>query len=360
MLNAFSATYAEARTKFLSLAERRSARLVSREHPSQTGRDGEVLAMDVAVFGDPEAEHSLLIVSGTHGQEGYCGSAIQLAFLDDLDVPQGTNVVALHALNPWGFSHLSRTDENNVDLNRNFHGLSASLPTNPFYAALHPALCPDIWNEVTANWASERDRAIAELGMTNFLTGLTGGQFEIADGLNYGGSQPAWSNRAAAELLPEILANTRKLAFVEWHTGLGRYGELCHICIHDPSSPNYARVFDWFGNEARHTIARAFEGAASATPSYAGPFIAWLPTALRWADCAGLAIEVGTFDNAKVLDALRIDRWLKFGCGSNSQRNELRAVMMERLCPADVIWRRRALESGCNAMKQALAGLVAW
>jgi hypothetical protein len=37
------------------------------------------------------------------------------------------NVVALHALNPWGFSHLSRTDEANIDLNRNFDDYGAPL-----------------------------------------------------------------------------------------------------------------------------------------------------------------------------------------------------------------------------------------
>lgn len=358
--DAFSASYAEARGKFLALAGRRGARLLSRIHPSQTGADGEALAMDIALFGDPEADRTLLLVSGTHGQEGYTGSAIQIAFLDDLVIPDGVNLVLLHALNPWGFSHLSRTDEANVDLNRNFRDFSAALPMNPIYAELHPALCPDHWTEATRDWAPTRDRIIAEQGWSTFLSGFTGGQFESPAGMNFGGRAPAWSNVTVAELLPQVLAKTRKLAFAEWHTGLGAYGELCHICVHDPASTNHARLFDWLGQDARTTMAAAFDGAAGVTPCYTGLFSAWLPTAVPWADCAGLAMEVGTYDNEKVGDALRIDRWLKFGSGSAAQREEMRKVMMERLCPGDPVWRRRAVTNGCEAQAQMLAGVLAW
>lgn len=357
---AFSASYAEARGKFLTLAQRRGARLLSRTHPSRTGADGETLAMDVAVFGDPDAARTLLLISGTHGQEGYTGSAIQLAYLNDLDVPAGANIVLLHALNPWGFSHLSRTDEANIDLNRNFRDFAAGLPANPVYRKLHQALCPGDWNEATIDWTATRDRIVAEHGWADFLSGFTGGQFENPQGMNFGGQAPAWSNETVSELLPQMLRNTRKLAFAEWHTGLGAYGELCHICVHDPASPNHARVFDWLGEEARATMAAAFDGAKGVTPSYTGLFSAWLPAAVPWAECAGLAMEVGTYDNEKVTDALRIDRWLKFGKGSADQREALRAVMMDRLCPADPVWRTRAVANGCAVQAQMLAGLLAW
>ena len=120
VIEAFSETYAEARRRFLDLVAERGAQLESVPHPTERGADGEELAIDVATFGDPEAAKTFLVVSGTHGQEGFLGSALQLELLRDLEIPDGVNVVALHALNPWGFSHHSRTDENNIDLNRNF------------------------------------------------------------------------------------------------------------------------------------------------------------------------------------------------------------------------------------------------
>src|SRR3546814_15477716 len=103
-----------------TLRSGRGATVVSAVHPTERGAEGEDLAIDIATFGDPDAEKTLFLVSGTHGQEGFVGSALQIAFLRDLDIPAGLNVVALHALNPWGFSHRSRTAEANMNMNRNF------------------------------------------------------------------------------------------------------------------------------------------------------------------------------------------------------------------------------------------------
>src|SRR5438445_7919549 len=109
----YSETYAEARQKFLALASERGARVISRIHPTARGAQGEELAIDIATFGEPDAEKTLFLVSGTHGQEGFYGSALQIEFLRDLKIPEGVNVIALHALNQWGFSHFSRTDDTN-------------------------------------------------------------------------------------------------------------------------------------------------------------------------------------------------------------------------------------------------------
>jgi len=64
--------------------------------------------MDLALFGRSRRGKDVYSGLGTHGQEGFLGSALQVEFLRDLQIPKGVNVLALHALNPWGFSHLSR------------------------------------------------------------------------------------------------------------------------------------------------------------------------------------------------------------------------------------------------------------
>src|SRR3546814_1758659 len=98
MSAAYSSTYAEAREKFLALASSRGAPVISRVHPTARGAQDEELAIDIAVFGDPDAEKTLFLVSGTHGQEGFYGSALQIEYLRDLENTEGANVVALHAL----------------------------------------------------------------------------------------------------------------------------------------------------------------------------------------------------------------------------------------------------------------------
>ncbi len=46
----------------------------------------------------------------------------------------------LHAVNPYGFSHLRRVNEDNVDLNRNFRDFAQPLPVNAAYAEVHALL----------------------------------------------------------------------------------------------------------------------------------------------------------------------------------------------------------------------------
>jgi hypothetical protein len=67
--------------------------------------------------------------------EGFCGSGVQVFALHDqewrdLAHAEGVAVLYIHALNPYGFSHLRRATHENVDLNRNFHDFSLPLPVN--------------------------------------------------------------------------------------------------------------------------------------------------------------------------------------------------------------------------------------
>ena len=357
----FSETYAEARRKFLSLASERGASVVSAVHPTERGAQGEDLAIDVATFGDPGAERTLFLVSGTHGQEGFLGSALQIEFLRDLEIPEGVNVVALHALNPWGFSHLSRTDEANIDLNRNFDHYDAALPQDELYPVLFRALCPDDWTEETIDWSRVRDEVIRAHGLKRMVTVLAGGQIIESTGLNYVGRGPSWSRAVVAKLLPRVFAKARKIAFIEWHTGLGAFGELSHLCSFAPGSAEYERVFDWMGDAARSSFAASFDVTNGETPSYRGLFSAWLPSTAPHAEWTGLLIEVGTYDNLAVGDAVRIDRWLRFGRGRTStSRDEMRRAMMETLNPSTTEWRTAALKNGLDAQARALEGLQQW
>jgi hypothetical protein len=71
--SAFSASYAQARIKFLEAAATLGLTVQSFNHPLP-GRDGETLAMDVALDGAPDARQLLIVSSACHGAEGYCAS----------------------------------------------------------------------------------------------------------------------------------------------------------------------------------------------------------------------------------------------------------------------------------------------
>ena len=362
MTTSFSDTYAEARRKFLAVAADRDASVVSEVHPTARGVQGEELAIDIATFGDPEAEKTLFLVSGTHGQEGFLGSALQIEFLRDLEIPAGVNVVALHALNPWGFSHLSRTDDQNIDLNRNFiNDYGVPRPQDDLYPAFFPVLCPDDWTQDTIDWSAARDELSRKHGVRLMQSTIGGGQIVEPTGMNFVGQGPSWSRTVVERLLPGILASAKKIAFIEWHTGVGAYGGLSHVCMLEPGSSGFERVFSWMGDEARTSFADGMKYSGGVTPDYRGWFIAWLPSIAVDAEWAGLVIEVGTYDTISVVDGIRMDRWLKFGKGkSTAPREEIRTTMLDRLYPADPQWRKLAIESGMDAQKRAMDGLVRW
>ena len=98
----FSASYAEAREKFLKAAEAAGAHLVdSYPHPLK-GPDGGALATDVAWLGPRDAKKLLVTVSSTHGIEGYCGSGCQISWLANRhyyrDARPDTAVLLGHAI----------------------------------------------------------------------------------------------------------------------------------------------------------------------------------------------------------------------------------------------------------------------
>src|SRR4051812_2236043 len=79
----FAATYAAAREKFVGAARVAGARLTEYEHTGLGGPEGEPLIVDVATLGRHDPNAILLLISGTHGAEGFCGSGCQVGFLVD-------------------------------------------------------------------------------------------------------------------------------------------------------------------------------------------------------------------------------------------------------------------------------------
>ncbi|MGH7002367.1 MAG: DUF2817 domain-containing protein, partial [Alphaproteobacteria bacterium] len=69
----FSKDYAEARRRFLRAAKVRGAALRSYIN-SNRGPGGERLATDCAWIGPSGARKVLVLISGTHGVEGFCGA----------------------------------------------------------------------------------------------------------------------------------------------------------------------------------------------------------------------------------------------------------------------------------------------
>ena len=118
----FSASYAVARQRWLS-ALGMDMRHLSYPCPG-TDPEGEALFTDTVWIGPEDAGKVVVLIAGTHGIEGFAGSAIELDVLNLIAdglivIPANTAVLMIHALTPWGFAWLRRCDADGVDLNRN-------------------------------------------------------------------------------------------------------------------------------------------------------------------------------------------------------------------------------------------------
>jgi hypothetical protein len=227
LADCFSATYAEARAKFLAAAAAAGAEQKSYPHPL-TGPEGGELALDLAWFGPREASRVLLLSSATHGIEGFCGSGCQVGLLGiglQDGLPPDTALLYVHAHNPHGFAHQRRVTEENVDLNRNFADFSQPLPQNPGYDEIHAWLVPADWDGPARAAADAAITGyIEERGMFAFQAAVSGGQYGHADGLFFGGHEKTWSRRTIETLAGEWLGDCKHLAVIDFHTGLGPRG----------------------------------------------------------------------------------------------------------------------------------------
>ena len=153
----FSSSYQAARRKFLGAAHGAAAGIESIPHP-HVGPDGEPLFVDVGFIGSREAARILVVISGTHGVEGFAGSGIQTGLLLEgiaSRLPPGVSLLMLHSLNPFGMSHLRRVTEDNIDLNRNFRNHAAPYPRNLAYERLADVIAPQSLSALSevASWS---------------------------------------------------------------------------------------------------------------------------------------------------------------------------------------------------------------
>ena len=353
----FSSSYAQARQKFLLAADAAGLSVESHIHPLK-GKDGEKLAMDVVREGPADAKQLLVLSSACHGVEGYCGSGVQIHALHDTAWRQearekGVAVLYVHALNPYGFSHLRRVTQENVDLNRNFHDFSKPLPVNAAYQEVQPLLLPEIWPPDAAN-AQATGQFIAQRGMTAFQAAVTQGQHEFPAGLFFGGTAPTWSNQTIRQVLKQHGSRAQKLAWIDLHTGLGPsgVGERIFACANDNAALTRARA--WWG----HNVTSIYDGSSTS---------AFL-TGLMWmsvhhecplVEYTGIAMEYGTLPMEQVMHALRGEHWLHVHPYAESAlKTQIKQDILRAFYTDTDAWREQIVSQAREALFQAASGLA--
>ncbi len=346
----FSDTYAEARKKFLAAAVARGLSAESRVLNIE-GAQGEPLATDVVLDGPEDASKLLVVLSGVHGPEGFCGSAIQTGLLRLGPVRyEDTAVLYVHAINPHGFSYQRRVTQENVDLNRNFLDFSAPLPSNRGYAEIHDALLPPEWPP-GAEAQSQLAAFEQQHGARGLQLAITLGQSEFPDGMAYVGNAPTWSNITFRSILKKYAQTARLLASIDIHTGLGPYGvgERIFASFDQSVLPQAER---WWGR-----LTDVHAGSSTSIPM-AGPIQAGLLEECPKARQVGICLEYGTVPPDQVWKALRADHWMYRRKGATAQQaREIKREVLSTFYPDADDWKHAIWNQGKEAYLQALDGL---
>ena len=356
----FADTYTQARAKFLAAVDKGGARLLSSHTNPGTGPDGEACITDVAWIGPDDARKVLILVSGTHGIEGYAGSGCQVAWLNQgwfaRTGPKDTAVLLIHAINPYGFAWGRRTNEDNVDLNRNFVDHTQPHPENRDYAAICQHIDPAEWAEPALG---QHNAAIARFLKrdTHDVTckAMHGGQYVNPRGIFYGGAKPSWSNLLFRELVARHAAGAAHVAIIDYHTGGGVFG-FCDLFIDDDHAGAHTR--DWFAHVSVISEDKAAHGkdAQSETP---GNLFYALPDILSGKPVTLCLVELRTGEGGGH-DVIRAENWLfQHGDPRSVQGMDLRAQMRERFYPARAQWKVMQVYQSNAMLTEALGGLGA-
>jgi len=347
----FSDNYTEARARFIESLQKQGAQ----HHSYPVGSaGGESLTIDVGIIG-PESAPCVLTSCGVHGIEGYFGSAVQLAMLDNQVEVLRENIkyVFVHAVNPFGMSQLRRFTENNVDLNRNFLAPGQFNGVAPAYKSLHGLLNPESPPHRFEPFKLKALSAIVRYGLPALKEAVACGQYEYPKGIFYGGDSPCESTRVVMQHCKQWCERSDNIVHLDWHTGLGDFAKY-KLLIDEPVDSDQYR---WFNQTFESECIEAKDVKDGTAYPVHGLFGRWVNAHLNDRRYLYCTAEFGTFDPIRVLAAIRAENRAHH-YGDDMQRLTAKAELIECFSPASIQWREEVVGSAVELLiKRASDGI---
>lgn len=358
ILDCFPKSYLQARHAFVRCAAERGATVTPLHNAIGKGASDESLFMDVATLGRASGTNVIVVSCGTHGIEGFAGSAILVGLLKagiaEL-LPRDTVCHLVHAVNPFGFSWHRRVNEDNVDLNRNFIDSFRPLPSSDEFCKFRDFASREIAERRATDDVEAAERYLREVGEHAYQRSLTMGQYVDKAAIYYGGREPAWSNRAWRRFLSDALPGKSLAIHMDIHTGLGPYGTETLIYTRSPQDPGFDLAGSCFGTD------ELLVPGENLTPEVSGPIPSSFGVYEKDMPVIGVAPEFGTVPLNEMLDVLIEENalWLS-GCRSGPDRRATIGRMMECFCPDDRTWRLGVWRQFARRVGQAVEFLKHW
>lgn len=314
-------------------------------------------SIDIGVLGSLKAPNVLLHIAGTHGVEAPVGAAIQreiqrgLASQISARDPK-TAIVFLHCLNPWGMGMLRRTNEENIDLNRNSVYPPQQRSGEPalrshLSAVLHPQQEPG-----QLSFYLRALRTVVEHGFAAAQRAIVGGQYVDSKGLYFGGKHEAQELTLLQGWARTTLAHAERVVIVDLHTGLGGWQHDALIIGHGAGSPEHTRITALFGAESAGRVEVEDEIAFRTSGGLEHLF----RTALPGTQLDFVTHELGTYHPLVVLHGLVQENYRYHHQPPQAPATRSRKLL-EVFCPSSLRWRNWALRRGQAIFQAALKQL---
>lgn len=212
------------------------------------------LTTDLALYHYEGNENLLVFSSGLHGIEGYVGSSLQRQLMAQIKEfkKMKTDILFVHALNPWGMKNKRRVNENNVDLNRNFHTTpDLYQQKNEDYLKINSFLNPtdklNLGFLHRLGFFYDSIRLILANSIETLRRSILVGQYMEAKGLYFGGQEPDELQLKIDILFQKDLISYKNVTWIDLHTGYGERAKL-HLLANDSKSEAGQKIQALFPN----------------------------------------------------------------------------------------------------------------
>ena len=170
-------------------------------------------------------KHRFILSSGLHGVEGYVGHCAIITFLDYYleKLNDETEVVIYHTLNPYGMKYHYRTNQSNVDLNRNF-SQNDFTTFNKDYEEVKDFFKPKLLkSKIKANsdYYLGLTNLIRKYGVPTLNNAILYGQNIDEQGLYYAGKEYQEETNYIINELDDLFKSVKTVSWVDVHTGFG-------------------------------------------------------------------------------------------------------------------------------------------